>query len=346
MKALKSAGLWALALLLFGCTVRVHDDCDDDDDDDCSTQPPISSPTSYPTGSGVVYSATPTSVTPPSVSSSGSTAASPDGYCLDDGLCAAGKGCDSSGACVALVTNCPLTDACLADPPGFTPTAQWQGQDPTFVGFLGLGVDSWRITVNLDFYPDHVYGEGTAYDTTLRTTRPILITGSRQKGELIGQIAPVNGQRDLDVTFKATMNSASEIKGTATFLSKTGQTERALLFQRTSPCGCATDSCITQSDCSAGQNCVNSKCVTPVVPECAATCECPSGTECSSGKCVPRVQTVRTCSTDCDCDLDAGERCKTGICTVSAVTHGVGGTSGSGGSSGSGGKSASGGTNS
>ncbi len=285
--------------------------------------------------------------------------------CSSSADCGSGRACAADGLCRSVVAGCPMTDACLGDPPGYHPPEPWQGIDPTFVGSLTklqstTGLDSpGRITVNLDFYADHIYGEALILPPgRLMSSVNAIITGSRIGTMLRGQIVSADGNRSFDATFDARIVSGSELAGTVSWADTTGSSELDLRLYRTSPCGCptSTSGCITNAECKDGNICDRGRCVAPppcgtsadckyneicskgacrardcttsadcssggkcvggqCLVSCAATCECPSGYECNAEQiCAPRTQATKPCKSDCDCDLDGGERCVEAVC--------------------------------
>jgi hypothetical protein len=216
------------------------------------------------------------------------------------------------------------------------------------------------MTLVIDFYDDHFYGEAAFEDPRgYGGVINAIVTGTRSGSVLWGQIVPAQGGRTFDATFDAALLSGSEITGTVDWWDAEVAERFDLRLVRTSPCGCSTSECTTNADCSLGERCTDGECVAPPTCKtsfdctldsicvsgackpsecrsskdcvegerclagscqtaCAATCECPSGTQCTTdGVCRPRVDPTKPCQNDCDCDLDAGERCaEDGFCKL------------------------------
>lgn len=68
--------------------------------------------------------------------------------------------------------------------------------------------------------------------------------------------------------------------------------------------------CVTASDCSAGESCVNNQCQAPDTAECTADGDCAAGEVCDRQECVPETGTE--CQTRSDCAT--GEVCVDGVC--------------------------------
>ncbi|MBN2195877.1 MAG: hypothetical protein JW751_23875, partial [Polyangiaceae bacterium] len=227
-------------------------------------------------------------------------------FCRDDGDCSAGRVCVGWGDCVDIVEDCPLTEECLADPPATEAPPEWLGIDPAFSGVLGDGDDPRRISVELDFYPDHLYGEGTIFDLLADTASDVIITGTRSGASLEGQIVAIGGGRSFDATFAGRLLSASRISGTFTWSDDHGVREGTLEWYRTSPCGCLAGVCETDRDCGDGEHCTNERCQPD--PECDDDRDCADGEACEAGSCAA----VPGCERDRDCA--DGEICEAGTC--------------------------------
>jgi hypothetical protein len=74
--------------------------------------------------------------------------------------------------------------------------------------------------------------------------------------------------------------------------------------------------CSQHSDCQPGTACVDGECL----PICVEDGDCPEGQLCEDHLCVAGDGCVVTedpqCTTDCDCDYAAGERCVDGQCQL------------------------------
>lgn len=263
-------------------------------------------------------------------------------WCSTDGDCSGGEACSpTQGVCVPTVLGCPLTEECLGDPAGhvdedFSGSA-WQGTDPVFAGTLtGEGLSA-QVEVDLDFYDDHLFGEGVASyvaDEGWQEWVSVYVTGTRSGTSLAGQVIEQDGRR-FDATFTAELIEASEIVGTVTISSEEGVVTASFHLVRTSPCGCevapagcTTDGdcggllcvrgecveCVRSADCAAGQACVDGACAAEAEPECETTCDCGLGLVCEDGVCVEDGRPEPYCLTDCDCDYGAGETCVDGVC--------------------------------
>lgn len=294
------------------------------------------------------------------------------GDCTDDTQCHEGSVCSPYSECEAIVLRCPLTDECLGDPVGHvdedlpdpeTPQPTWQGTDPVFVGTVSINDEVLRVMVDLDFYDDHLYGEGIiAFYPDPRVEGDWLhfyITGNREGAFLSGQVIEQEG-RTFDAMFIAELHEASEISGTIDIANEEGEFTGSFHLFRTSPCGCEIEGlCTSEADCDPGFQCISSECV-----ECVRNHDCPDGMICTDGTCmeqceheccgdgdcvegsqcvdnvcsrscearcdclegeicgvdgfceIPTEPPSPECSTDCDCDYAAGERCLEGICRL------------------------------
>ena len=166
-------------------------------------------------------------------------------YCENDQACGQGFVCSPIDGCVFKVPNCPLTSECIGDPDGYSSEweSSWQGIDPLFVGSLDGDDVVALMDIDLDFYEDHVYGEGAIVfrSGTNEGWLEVLITGTRDGDTLQGQFLERWGVRRFDAVFEATLPSASEIVGSATFASELGTWTAAMHLYRTSPCGCTVE---------------------------------------------------------------------------------------------------------
>ncbi|MCK4659721.1 MAG: hypothetical protein KAV82_09400, partial [Phycisphaerae bacterium] len=70
------------------------------------------------------------------------------------------------------------------------------------------------------------------------------------------------------------------------------------------------EACALDSDCPAGETCVNGVCVSGAEPECVFNSDCATGETCVNGECV--AGTAPECEFDSDCA--AGEACVNGEC--------------------------------
>ena len=264
----------------------------------------------------------------------GGTAGGTASFCENDAACGPGHACSPVDGCVPIVSGCPLTPECIGDPPGYTSEWQpaWQGIDPLFVGSL-VGDDVLALVdIDLDFYEDHIYGQGVIVFRSGANEGwlEVIITGTREGDALQGQILERWGARRFDAVFQATLPSASEIVGSVTFASDLGEWNADMHLFRTSPCGCPPDpqACLGNADCPNGGVCLDATCVLlcgsdadcddpllrcidfvcqmpPADPGCDPAC--PIGTSCVAGACL----------TDCthSCDCTSGQICAEGVCT-------------------------------
>ena len=256
-------------------------------------------------------------------------------YCENEAACGPGQACSPIDGCVAYVPGCPLTPECMGDPEGYSSDwhPEWQGIDPFFVGSL-VGDDVVALVdIDLDFYENHVYGQGVIVFRSGANEGwlEVLITGTRDGNALQGQILERWGLRRFDAVYEATMPSASEIVGTVTFASDLGEWNADMHLFRTSPCGCPVDppDCFETADCSSGAVCLDASCVRLCAtdedcndtslrcvefvcqqPAPALECDqpCPSGTSCLDGEC------LTSCAHSCECS--SGQICEDGVCTA------------------------------
>jgi hypothetical protein len=240
-------------------------------------------------------------------------------FCDSDADCPAGFVCPPDGVCVETVMGCPLTDECLADPEGYAP--EWQGIDPFFVGsFEGPGVTG-RVRVFIDFYEDHLFGQGEVVAESAEGYQEwleIVVTGTRDGADLWGQVVDPNAwEREFDAVFSATLLSASEMHGVVTVSSDQGDLEASFVLYRTSPCGCETDddpdgTCELNEDCAPGQVCIGGACV----DVCLDDDDCPEGQICDCHICIDAC--TDACCDDADCG--EGELCVDGACVAECQT--------------------------
>jgi hypothetical protein len=208
----------------------------------------------------------------------------PTEFCETAADCGDGQVCSVGNACVAIVEDCPLTDACLADPEGYTP--EWMGIDPYYVGELDAPGFSGRIDLIVDFYSDHFYGEAQAHVTLVEQGYTeyldLIVTGSRDATLLDGQIVERWADpRRFDATFQGELISASLITTNVTVVTDQDCLLFTVQLHRISPCGCVPGQCTADTDCADGELCVDGACRWP----CETNCDCPSGQFCDAGFC-------------------------------------------------------------
>ena len=269
--------------------------------------------------------------------------------CTDDRGCRAGEVCDAQYMCVPVVADCPATPECLGDPE-HADAPYWEGIDPTYVGTVrGPGL-AGRVQLDVDFYEDHLYGEGLMRLEILEGSLLredwllFVITGVRQEQELFGQLLDASGQRTFDAVFEATLIDGSEIVGEWRVDSDEGRQEGELRLLRVSACGCEVvpppppPECTADGDCAVGLRCVDGTCQEVggggcrraedcgtgeacYDGECRRSCresgECGRDEQCQYGVCLPAAPPEAVpCADDCDCDRAAGERCLEGFCRL------------------------------
>jgi cysteine-rich repeat protein len=234
-------------------------------------------------------------------------------WCESSADCGAGRVCSAWNECHDMVTGCPLTEECLADPEGYTP--DWMGVDPLYMGEAsGAGISA-RMELLVDFYTDHFYGDALAVVQTGGFGEEILdliVTGNRDASALDGQVVERHAQpRRFDAVLTAELVTASEIVGEVTVATDQGTFTLAFHLYRISPCGCDPAApCTVSADCPASHRCEAGSCVPDCEPpagsECCDNVNCPAGDECVNG----------TCLTPCtsSCDWAPGELCDAGYC--------------------------------
>jgi Cys-rich repeat protein len=214
----------------------------------------------------------------------------PDGYgwCDSSEDCGPDEICAPFGQCMALVLGCPLTEECLPDPEGYVP--DWMGIDPTYVGEFTVEDSQVRLIVNLDFYEDHLYGEGFGEiwsEYGYWEGYNFAVTGSRDGAQLWGQVIETDGfGRTFDLVFEAQLLSASEIVGTFSLSGDEGQVDGEYTLYRTSPCGCDEIPCQEDADCPEGQVCQDGECVDDQEQPCTENADCEPGQVCLNGECI------------------------------------------------------------
>jgi hypothetical protein len=168
-------------------------------------------------------------------------------YCKSHSECAEGMLCSLLNNCEAVVQGCPPFDECLADPEG--QAIDWdinnglQGDDPHFLGSVGDDDSGCRMDVLIDFYPDHLYGEGD-FRCSHWTLPPNYSFSFRMKGtrdgrRLVGQLFDQWSQRNFEATFSAVLVSGSEIRGIISMKDDLNFLTGQMQLFRISPCGCA-----------------------------------------------------------------------------------------------------------
>lgn len=208
----------------------------------------------------------------------------PTEWCESAADCAEGQVCSVGNVCATIVEDCPLTDACLADPEGYTP--EWMGIDPYYIGAIEGNGFTGRIDLIVDFYEDHLYGEAQAHVTLVdqgyTEFLDLIVTGSRDGSLLDGQIVERwSDPRRFDATFGGELISASLITTNVTVITDQDCLQFTVQLHRISPCGCVPGQCTADVECDEGQLCVAGACQVP----CATNCDCPSGQFCDAGFC-------------------------------------------------------------